>query len=124
MDKFYNLTRTEKDIMELLWELNQPLSFKEIMDYLNEKLNKQWKKQTVGTYLTGLQKAGLIQVEKRGVHFYIYYPTCTKKEYKQRCVKKLIEDSFDNSITKFVSAFTGGEKLSEEDAEEIKKLLK
>lgn len=40
---YYSLSDTEKKIMELLWQLEEPLSLRETMDYLNEKLNKDWK---------------------------------------------------------------------------------
>ena len=46
---YYSLSDTEKKIMELLWQLEEPLSLRETMDYLNEKLNKDWKQQTIGT---------------------------------------------------------------------------
>ncbi len=123
MSVIYNLTHTEQRIMELLWDLNKPLSLKETMDYLNSRLSKQWKEQTVGTYLCNLQKADLIQVDKLGARFYIYSPMCTEEEFKQRCTKKIIENSFDGSVGKFVAAFTGGKKLPAEDVEELKGLL-
>lgn len=123
MKDIFKLTDTEQAIMELLWELDQPLSLREMVDYLNEKLHKQWKNQTVGTYLSHLQQEGLIRADKRGVRFYIYEPTCTKEEYKQMCVRKLVEKSFDNSIANFVAAFTGGKRLSKEEADDLRKLL-
>ncbi|MCI9359142.1 MAG: BlaI/MecI/CopY family transcriptional regulator, partial [Lachnospiraceae bacterium] len=39
------------------------------------------------------------------------------------CVQGLVQESFDNSIFNFVSAFTGGKKLSKEDADELRKLI-
>lgn len=36
---------------------------------------------------------------------------------------ELVETSFDNSIVNLVAAFTGGQKLSKKDAEEIRKLI-
>ena len=41
----------------------------------------------------------------------------------QNYLKNLVETSFDNSIANLVAAFTGGQKLSEKDAEEIRKLI-
>lgn len=123
MKDIFKLTDTEQSIMELLWELNEPLSLREMVEYLNVKLHKNWKKQTVGTYLSHLQQEGLIWADKRGVRFYLYEPTCTKEEYKQMCVRRLVEKSFDNSIASFVAAFTGGKKLSKEEADELRKLL-
>ncbi|WP_367566656.1 BlaI/MecI/CopY family transcriptional regulator [Lacrimispora sp.] len=123
MHRFYDLTKTEEAVMDIFWELDEPATFKEIMDLINLKLDKEWKKQTVGTYLAKFQESGLIMANKRSMRAYLYTPACTKEEYKQMCVKRLIEEDFHNSIGEFVAAFTGGKKLSSRDAEELKKFL-
>ena len=92
------------------------------MDYVTTVMNKAWKKQTLNTYLSNMQKAGLIQAE-RSSYRYRYMAACTKDEYIQRWTQKLVEDSYDNSIGNFVAAFTGGQKLSEEEAEKLRKLI-
>ena len=112
MKDYYSLSDTEKKIMELLWQLEEPLSLRETMDYLNEKLNKNWKQQTIGTYLSHLEKAGLVRIDKRFARSYLYFPACTKEEYTQKYLQKLVSESFNNSIADLVCAFTGGKKLS------------
>ena len=42
----------------------------------------------------------------------------------QKWTRKLVKTSFNNSIFNFVSAFTGGQKLTREEAEELKKLFR
>lgn len=120
---YYSLSDTEKKIMELLWQLEEPLSLRETMDYLNEKLNKDWKQQTIGTYLSHLEKAGLVRIDKRFARSYLYFPACTKEEYTQKYLQKLVSESFNNSIADLVCAFTGGKKLSKKDLEELQKLI-
>ncbi len=122
MKKFFGLTAAEAEIMELFWSASEPLSFKEIMEYITVVLKKDWKKQTLNTYLSNLQKAGLIQTE-RSSYRYRYMAACTKNKYVQQWTQKLVEDSYGNSIGNFVAAFTGGKKLSEEEAEKLKKLI-
>lgn len=123
MKKNYGLTNTEMEIMEKFWKENKRFSYKELSEYMNETLGKKWKKQTLSTYLSNLQKMGLLEVDDSGRN-YIYYATCTKEELVQKWTQKLIKTSFDNSIGKFVSAFTGGKKLTREEAEELKKLFR
>ena len=122
MKNFFGLTAVEVELMELFWNTSEPLSFKEVIDYVTTVLNKAWKKQTLNTYLSNMQKAGLIQTE-RSSYRYRYMAACTKDEYIQRWTQKLVEDSYDNSIGNFVAAFTGGQKLSEEEAEKLRKLI-
>lgn len=121
LGKEYGLTATERELMEIFWETEQRFSFSELLDYVNEKLDKKWKKQTLSTYLKKLQKLDLLGVEIKG-RIHIFYPVCTKEEYIQRWTQKLVETAFDNSLSKFVAAFSGG-KLSDDEIQELKKLL-
>lgn len=122
MNKNFGLSDTEMELMELFWQTTMPLSFKEIMSYCNECLKKNWKKQTLNTYLTALVKAGLVSVctESR---CYTYTVSMTKEELKQSWTRILVRDCFNNSVGNFVVSFTGGQKLSEQEREELKKLL-
>lgn len=122
MDKNFGLSHTEKEIMELLWQSEEPLSFREILDHANEVWKKNWKKQTLNTYLLNMQKAGLIGSE-RGKVYQVYFPMCTKEEHIQNWTRKLVRETFGGSLYSFVVAFTGGEKLTEEEAEELRKLI-
>lgn len=122
MGKNYGLTDTEAKIMELLWQAEDPLPFKAIMEVADHTWMKNWKKQTLNTYLTNLQKLGLVGVDKSAKH-YLYYPLCTKEEHIQRWTQKLVKECFDDSISSLVLAFTGGGKLSAREAEKLKELL-
>ncbi len=122
MDKNFGLSHTEKEIMELLWQSEEPLSFREILDHANEVWKKNWKKQTLNTYLLNMQKAGLIGSE-RGKVYQVYFPMCTKEEHIQNWTRKLVRETFEDSLYSFLVAFTGGEKLTEEEAEELRKLI-
>ena len=87
------------------------------------KLNKEWKQQTVGTYLSHLQKAGIIKTDKRFSKLYLYFPSCTKEEYLEKCACNFVEQVFDNSLSSFIAAFAKEGKISQRDAEELKKLI-
>lgn len=122
MGKNFGLSDTEMQLMELFWKSENPLSFKEILDYCNECLKKNWKKQTLNTYLSNLAKAGLLSVGNDS-RYYSYSALCTKEGLKENWTKSLVREHFDNSIGRFVAAFTGGKKLTAEEKEELKKLL-
>lgn len=120
-DKF-NLTKSEEEIMELLWETNSSMSSKEILDYFNIHCNKDWKKQTLNTFLSKLLQNGFIErtsEERR----YLYAPVISKMEYKQKEAERFIRDGYNGSFMNFINALSGGEMISREEAEEIKKML-
>ena len=62
-------------------------------------------------------------IDKRATPHYLYYALCTKEELIRGWTRKVVEEYFDNSISSFVMAFTGKQKLSEAEAEKLKKLL-
>ena len=122
--KNYGLTNTELLIMELLWSEGRPMSFREIMDVATKEWKKDWKVQTLNTFLNGLQKMGMIRAERTMTSSYnVYYPLCTKEQHIHKWTKEMVEVCYDNSFRRLVSAFIGDGKLSKEDAEELKKLL-
>ena len=122
MKKNYGVTNTEMQIMELLWQADGPVTFREIMDISATEWGKSWKVQTLSTYLITLQKMGLVDSERSGCSN-AYQAVCSKEEHIHNWTRKLVETCFDNSFSRFALAFVGNGKLSKEDAEELKKLL-
>lgn len=122
MKKNYGLTKTEEQIMELLWNASSPMTFREIMDVAIDRWDKKWKVQTLNTFLLGLQKMGLVGAENGG-SCKLYYALCTKEQHIHNWTKKMIEEYYGNSFSRFVAAFIGNGKLSKEEAEQLKKLL-
>lgn len=122
--KNYGLTNTELLIMELLWSEGRPMSFREIMDVATKEWKKNWKVQTLNTFLNGLQKMGMIRAERSMTSSYnVYSPVCTKEQHIHKWTKQMVEVCYDNSFRRLVSAFVGDGKLSKEDKEDLKKFL-
>jgi len=122
MEHNFMLTRTEQLIMEYFWNSHQGLTIREILDYMREQHGREWKKQTISTYIASLQKAGLIRTDSRWKP-YTYYACCTKKAFIHGKTRKLIAQEYGNSLENFIAAFAGKEKLSSEEARELKNLL-
>ena len=122
MGKNYGLTDTEAEIMEMLWQSEEPLPFKAIMEVAEHKWMKSWKKQTLNTYLINMQRVGFIGVDKSGTRN-AYYALFSREELVHRWTKKMVKQAFGGSVADLLVAFTGGKKLSPEDAEQIKKLI-
>ena len=123
MKKNYGLTNTELQIMELLWEAQEPMSFRDIMNVATTEWKKSWKVQTLNTFLLGLQKMGLVGTDKSMSTYNMYYALCTKEQHIHEWTKKMVADCYENSFARFVAAFIGDGKLSEEEAHELRKLL-
>ena len=57
------------------------------------------------------------------VRKYSYEAKMTKEEYEQGLLKDFIKTIYGGSMPKLLSAFVGIHAISEEEAEEIKKIL-
>ena len=51
------------EIMEFLWDTNKKLSASEILKYFNDNKSKNWKKQTLNTFLVKLIEKGSLQYD-------------------------------------------------------------
>ena len=110
----YGRNRTARQIMELLWNAEIPLSYEEIA----ESVKGMRRTRKINICLTELEEAGIIEIKgDMG-----YFAVCKKDEFIDRWGKEQIKN--------FLKApqFPAGnlrkiKRLSEEDAAELRKLL-
>lgn len=76
------LTKSEMEIMDVLWESSRPLSR---ADLLAESDEKTWKDSSVHILLNGLLDKGAIQeaglIKRSKTYGRIFSPTMTREEY-------------------------------------------
>lgn len=76
------LTKSEMEIMDVLWEADGPLSRSDLLEY---SVNKSWKDSSVHILLNGLlqknaiREAGLVKRSK--TYGRTFEPTLTREEY-------------------------------------------
>ena len=111
----WKLYDAEYRLMEIVWE-KEPLSSTELYKACLPRLG--WKKSTTYTVLHKLCERGFLKNEASLV------TSLVKKEDVQRYESQaVVEKWFDRSLPRFVAAFLGERKLSEEEAEELKRLI-
>ena len=111
------LSKTEQEILELLWERNQWMSGANFWEYFN-KNGKECKRSTVNTYLTRMTEKGLLI--KNGTKYIYAYG---RKEFEEQRAAGILDDLFNGSLKNFIGALDGGKRISHEEAEELKKYL-
>ena len=76
------LTRSEMEIMDVLWETDRPLSRSDFLDCDTEK---SWKDSSVHVLLNGLLAKGAIReagfVKRQKTYGRTFLPTMTREEY-------------------------------------------
>nr|WP_300651183.1 BlaI/MecI/CopY family transcriptional regulator [uncultured Anaerobutyricum sp.] len=118
-----HLSKTEYEIMEYFWEIGDKYTFGELMKYFNENLNKNWKKQTLNTFLSRLIEKGLLKKEKEGTKT-SYQMNITKAQFKQNKARAILEESYDGKISHFIAALTGNDAITDVDEQELLSQLK
>ncbi len=117
----YEMTQSESLVMNYLWREGTK-SFVEIMTYLNEEEGRDWKKQTVNTFIKRLTDKGLVTADETGKNR-VYHAAVTKTEYEQGKAVKLLNDYYGGSIGSFLSALTGGRKADKKFADALRSVV-
>lgn len=116
------LTDCEVLVMKVIWHSEEALSIQEITGAVNATYDKDWKVQTVSTFLSKMVKKGYLDMQRKGRYFF-YYPLVTEEEYGDREIKKCVELWSDGKIDGLLAAFTRTHKLTEEERKRIGGML-
>ncbi len=114
-----DLTKAEEQVMLVLWE-KQKAFVKEIVEEFPDPKPAY---TTVSTIIRILEKKGVIAHEDFG-NSYRYYPLISKDSYIDGMMSGFMKNYFSNSFSRLVSFFTNNERLTMDDIEELKNILK
>lgn len=111
----YKLADAEAKFADIIWE-REPLSSPELVKICEKEMN--WKKSTTYTVLKKLCEKGIFRNENALVSAVL-----SRKEFYGRQSRKYVEDVFEGSLPRFLTAFCGGKKLSAKEVEEMQKFI-
>lgn len=111
----YKLFDAEHKFMNIIWA-EEPIKSGDLVKLCNERFG--WKKSTTYTVLRKLSQRNFLKNENTIV------TSLVKKEETQKYEShEIINKSFGGSLPKFLTAFFGDKKISEKEANELKKLI-
>jgi predicted transcriptional regulator len=105
----------EYKFMSLIWDL-APVNSTELSRVCLEQLG--WKKPTTYNMIRKLAGRGLIKNEKATVTALV--PRENVQKYES---ETLLEKSFEGSLPAFLTTFFDDKKISQEEADELKKII-
>lgn len=121
------LSDSEKEILEWMWKEDKEYSYRDIAVQFGEDSEKRWKKQTLSTFLTRMERKGVISVRCEGEERFkkrrYFKAALNRQQYERERAKHLLDSYFDGSLNQFMSALNGGEKLGNKEADELRKFL-
>lgn len=112
------LTEAEWDVLNILWS-GIDFTLSEITNALQEV--NSWNKNTVYTYLTRMEKKGLVTIDRSKTKPYSAAVTkefCAKKERNE-----LLDKVYGGATGDLIAAFLKESVISNEERDRLKKML-
>lgn len=119
MKELPKITEAEWLVMKTLWN-NKPLTSPEIIESL--KTNSTWSPTTIQTLISRLVKKGAVGATKESKG-YRYYAIVREEQCMKAETKTLIDKIYNGSQKLFLKSFINELDLTDEDIEELKKIL-
>lgn len=106
---------SEYRFLKLLWD-NEPIRSGALTELAGRELG--WKPTTTYTVIKRLSQRGVL--ENRGS---VVRTLVAREQIERAEIDELVEKKFDGSFPAFIAAFARGRKLSDAEAEELKRLI-
>lgn len=114
------LSRLEQDIMRTVWNLGECSSAEVIKAY---SLVRPLAATTIRTVLTNLRKKGYLEQVPSMEPGYRFRPVVARQQIARRSLRGLLSHFFDDSPHLAISFLLKNEKMSDEELEELKKMI-
>lgn len=111
----YKLGAIESRFADIIWD-NEPMTTKQLVDLCAEELN--WKRTTTYSILKKLSEKGFFKMENSKVTSLV-----SKEEYNSYQSEKFVQETFDGSLPALVLSFGSRKKLSQEEIDELQKVI-
>ena len=111
----YKLGEVESVFADIIWN-NEPLSSRRLAELAEARLN--WKRTTTYTILKRLCDRELFQNNNGTVTSRI-----SREEFFARQSEQFVEDTFQGSLPAFLAAFGSRKKLSDQEIDELQKII-
>ena len=105
----------ETRFAEIIWA-NAPLTTNQLIKLCAEEL--EWKRTTTYTVLKKLCEKGIFKTENSLVTTVI-----SRQEFEGMQSEQFVEETFKGSLPAFLTAFNSRKKLSNQEIDEIQKLI-
>lgn len=116
------LTACELIVMKVIWRKGEEMSIQDIVADISQIYQKDWKTQTVSTFLSRIVKKGYLSMKRQGRYFF-YSPLINEEEYGKKEIVKCVDFWGEGKIDALVAAFADTRSLTEEEKKNIRSLL-
>lgn len=120
MTNFQKLSETEMEVMQIIWTSDHPITSGELLDIFAQQKGKEWKGQTIATFLARLVEKGVLTSIKQG-RANIYKPRMSPEEYRRQEAKSVLETLYEGSVKNFLATLYDGKELTKDEMTELRR---
>lgn len=120
MTSLPQISEAEFEVMKIVWKY-APISTNEVTERLTRTTD--WSPKTIQTLLKRLVTKGALTYEKQS-RVFVYSPAVEESEYVGQKSSSFLNRYYDGHISSMVSAYLENDRLSEEELDELRALLK
>ena len=120
MTNFQKLSETEMEVMQIIWASGHPMTSGELLDIFARQKGKEWKGQTIATFLARLVEKGVLTSIKQG-RANIYEPCMSPEEYRSQEAKSLLETLYAGSVKNFLTTLYDGKEMTRDEMRELRR---
>ena len=117
MKSKYNISDSEREVMEMLWKQTTEIKQSALLILFQEE-GKEWKRQTLNTFLSRLEEKGLVIRQSRMVK-----AAYTEAELNQLIMREAIDTMYQGKISNFVLAFAQQEGIQKSELKELEEVV-
>ena len=120
--KVEKLTESEELVMKAIWDCRKEPVLSDVVDRGNGFYGKDWKPQTVSTFLSKLVRKDYLKLQRNG-KIYTYKVLVPEDVYRRKLYKQHISFWNHNDIVEFVAEMMQNKDLTEEDLQAVKERI-
>lgn len=114
------LGEAELQIMQILWESDEPLTSSGILTELHD--SRQWQLSTLMTSLKRLSDKGFVHCD-RSTGSNLYTAIVPENEYKAVASKHFLSQLYNNSLRNMIATLYGSKAIKRSDISELRSFL-
>lgn len=119
-ERLPELSRLEREIMQVVWTLGECSSSEVIAAHTREPALAG---TTIKTVLANLRKKGYVEIVPSMERGYRLRPTVAREQVARRSIRHLLADFFDGSPRHAVAYLLNDPDITAEDLEEIRRMV-
>lgn len=117
-----SMTECECYVMKCVWDTEDDMSLLDITQMVNERYHKEWKPQTVSTFLSRLVTKEYLEMYRKGRKFF-YHPHVEIEQYKSQMVAECVSFWCGDDMGEALRVFCRTRSLCGEEIEKIRQVI-